>query len=365
MTDWKNPPKLFIPGPVHVREDVRAQLARPVFGHRSKEYSQLQSQLMPMLKQILFTEQYVFLGTCSGSGIWEAAIRNCVDHDEKVLNVTCGAFSEKWHNITIACGRTADKLSVPWGSHNSPESIEQALASGDYSAVTIVHNETSTGLTNPLQQICRTIRSKYPDVLILVDAVSGMVGLPLKIDEWGIDVCFASVQKAWAIPPGLTVFTVSERAMRKSSTVSGRGYYFDFQQFRKSAEKNQTPTTPAIPHIMALIHQAEKLLTEGMENVWARHRRMAQTVRDWAKQRFALFVRDESYASNTLTCVANTRGINIAELNEKLQRTHNAVISNGYGQLKEKTFRISHMGEITVEELQQLLQWLDELIEQG
>ena len=153
--------------------------------------------------------------------------------------------------------------------------------------------------------------------------------------------------------------------MQKSSTAPGRGYYFDFQNFRKSAEKDQTPTTPSISHIMALVHQAEKLLQEGMENVWARHKEMANLVREWAKRQFALFVQDETYASDTLTCVKNTRGISIAELNKALQQNHNAVISNGYGKLKEKAFRISHMGDITIEELRQLLGWMDEWIEQS
>jgi aspartate aminotransferase-like enzyme len=169
------------------------------------------------------------------------------------------------------------------------------------------------------------------------------------------------VQKAFAIPPGLAVFAVSDRAMEKSKSVPDRGYYFDFQQYAKSAQKNQTPTTPAIPHIMALHYQCRRLLAEGMENVWARHRKMAEYVRTWAKENFDLFA-PQQYASNTLTAVKNTRGINVAETINALQQKHNTIFGNGYGKIKEETFRIAHMGDITIDDLKELLAWIDEEI---
>jgi len=205
------------------------------------------------------------------------------------------------------------------------------------------------------------MKEKHPDVLVFVDSVSGMVGLPLKFDELGWDVAFASVQKAFAIPPGLTVVAVSNRALQKSKNVPGRGYYFDFQQFTKSAEKDQTPTTPVIPHIMALNYQCKKLLAEGMENVWQRHKQMGDFVRSWAKENFDLFC-EEKYASNTLTTVKNTHGINVAEIIKAVQQKHNTIFGNGYGKLKEQTFRIAHMGDITIDELKELLAWIDEEI---
>ena len=299
MADWKNPPKLFIPGPVKVNPDVLQQLARPTLGHRGKEYAQLHGETVDMLKKILFTNQNVFLSTSSASGIWEASIRNCVGFDETVLATCCGAFSDKWADVVKKCGRNVDELKVEWGKPTLPNDIDKKLSTGKYAAVTIVYSETSTGLMNPVYEISDMIKKKYPDVLVFVDCVSAMVGLPMKFDELGWDVAFASVQKAFAIPPGLAVAAVSNRAMEKSKTVPGRGYYFDFQEFAKSAAKNQTPTTPAIPHIMALHYQCTRLLKEGMENVWARHRKMADFVRGWAKEKFDLFC-EEKYASNTL-----------------------------------------------------------------
>lgn len=359
MVDWKNPPRLFIPGPVHVLPDVLQQLSRYTLGHRGKEYAQLHKETVDMLKQILFTEQNVFLSTSSASGIWEASIRNCVDHNETVLCTMCGAFSDKWADVARSCGRNVEKLRVDWGQPVTPELIDKKLAEGKYSAITLVYNETSTGLTNPVYEISEMMKKKYPDVLVFVDAVSAMVGLPLHFDKLGWDVVFASVQKAFAIPPGLAVFAVSKRAMEKSKKVTGRGYYFDFQQFAKSAEKDQTPTTPVIPHIMALNYQCHKLVKEGMGNVWKRHKEMGDFLRSWAKEKFNLFC-EEKYASNTLTAIKNTRGMVVGDVIKAIQAKHNTVFGNGYGKLKDQTFRIAHMGDITLKDVKEVTSWIDD-----
>ncbi len=361
MTDWKNPPRLFIPGPVKVNDDVLQQLARPTLGHRGKEYAQLHGETVEMLKKILFTSQNVFLSTSSASGIWEASIRNCVDFNETVLCTCCGAFSDKWADVSTSCGRKTDELKVEWGLPTTPEQIDEKLSSGKYSAITLVYNETSTGLMNPVYQISEMMKAKYPDVLVFVDAVSGMVGLPLHFDDLGWDVVFASVQKAFAIPPGLAVAAVSNKALEKAKKVPNRGYYFDFLQFAKSNEKNQTPTTPNIPHIMALNYQCKKLLAEGMENVWQRHKEMGEFVRTWAKEKFDLFC-EEKYASDTLTTIKNIRQINVGDVIKAIQAKHNTVFGNGYGKLKDQTFRIAHMGDITLDDLRELLGWIDEEI---
>lgn len=361
MTDWKNPPRLFIPGPVKVNDDVLQQLARPTLGHRLPEYAQLHGETIEMLKKILFTNQNVFLSTSSASGIWEAAIRNCVDFNETVLCTMCGAFSDKWASVAKSCGRNVEELKVEWGQAVTAEMIDKKLASGKYSAITLVYSETSTGLANPLYQVSEMMKKKYPDVLVFVDAVSAMVGLPIHFDKLGWDVTFASVQKAFALPPGLAVAVVSNRALEKSKNVPGRGYYFDFQSFAKSAEKNQTPTTPSIPHIMGLNYQCRKIVKEGMENVWARHKKMADFVRSWAKEKFALFC-EEKYCTNTLTTVKNNRKINVADTIKAVQIKHNTVFGNGYQKLKEETFRIAHMGDITMDDLKELTSWIDEEI---
>ena len=361
MADWKNPPKLFIPGPVHSRPEVLEQLARYTLGHRAKDYSVLHGSTVDMLKKILYTDQNVFLSTSSASGIWEAAVRNCVQKDEKVLCTMCGAFSDKWADVVRDCGRQADELKVEWGQAVTADMIDERLSTGEYAAVTMVYNETSTGVTNPVYEISAMLKEKYPEVLVFVDSVSAMAGLPLEFDKLGWDITFASVQKAFAIPPGLAIAVVSERALEKSKSVPERGYYFDFQVFAKTAAKNQTPTTPAIPQIMALNYRCELLLQEGMENVWKRHAEMGDFVRGWAKDRLGLFAPEE-YCSNTLTTVANTKEIDVPAIINSLHEKHNTVFGNGYGALKNKTFRIAHMGDITMDDLKQLLGWIDEEI---
>lgn len=359
MADWKNPPRLFIPGPVKVNDDVLQQLARPTLGHRDKEYGVLHGEVADMLKKLLFTNQYIFLSTSSGSGLWEASIRNCVHPDETVLATCCGAFSDKWADVVKECGRKVDLLKVEWGKPTLPEEIDAKLSAGKYAAITLIYNETSTGLMNPIYDIAKMMKAKHPNVLVFVDAVSGMIGQPIHFDELGWDVAFASVQKAFALPPGFTVAAVSKRAVEKAKSVPARGYYFDFIQWAKAAEKNQTLVTPSIPHIMGLHYQCTKFLNEGIENVWARHKKMADFCRGWAKSKgFELFC-DEKYASNTLTTIKNTRGINVGDVIKAVKAKHNTIFSAGYGDLKDKTFRIAHMGDITLAEVQELCGWID------
>jgi aspartate aminotransferase-like enzyme len=273
----------------------------------------------------------------------------------------CGAFSDKWADVARSCGRNVHELRVDWGKPVLPEMIDEKLSCGKYAAITLVHNETSTGLTNPVEEISELMKDKYPDVLVFVDTVSGMVGLPLRFDQLGWDVAFASVQKAFAIPPGFAVAAVSNRALEKSKNVPDRGYYFNFELWAKSAKKDQTLMTPSVPHIMALNYQCKKLLDEGMDNVWARHKQMGDFVRTWAKENFEIFP-GEKYASNTLTAVKNARGIDVAGTIKALQEKHNTVFGNGYGKLKQDTFRIAHMGDIALDELKVLLGWIDEEI---
>jgi aspartate aminotransferase-like enzyme len=362
MTDWKNPPKLFIPGPVHVLPDVLQQLARPTLGHRLKEYSQLHEEVVTMLKKILFTEQNIFLSTSSASGMWEACIRNCVQKDETVLVTMCGAFSDKFADVTRACGRKVEELKVEWGQPITAELIDKKMSTGKYPILTLVHNETSTGLTNPVYEISEMMKKKYPEVLVFVDSVSGMVGMPLHFDQLGWDVVFASVQKAFSIPPGFAVAAVSKRALEKSKSVPERGYYFDFQEFAKSAAKNETPTTPSIPHIMALHYQCTKLVAEGMENVWKRHKVMADFVRAWGKDNGFELLPPAQYASNTLSTFKNTRNIVVGDVNKALRAKHNTVFGNGYSKLKDITFRIAHMGDTTLDDLKELTGWISEEI---
>jgi aspartate aminotransferase-like enzyme len=349
--------RLFIPGPTEVRAENLAALARPQVGHRSQEFKDLYASVVPKLRRLLGTEGRVFLFTSSSTGVWEAAIRNCVRG--RVLCCMQGAFSDRWYKVAEANGKQAAQLRVDWGKGITAAMIDDALAKGDYDAITVVHNETSTGVMNRLDEIAE-VMTRHPDVSFLVDAVSSMAGAKLDVDRLGIDVCLAGLQKAFSLPAGLAVATVSERALEKARTIENRGYYFDFLEMLKYDDRGQTPSTPAIPQIFALDAQLDDIFAEGPEQRFARHAELAEIVRGWARSHFALFA-EEGFESATVTCVDNTRGISVADLNSELGRQW-AMISNGYGVLKEKTFRVAHMGDTQEWEIRGLLATIDRIL---
>ena len=350
--------RLFIPGPTEVRAENLAALAKPQIGHRGDEFKDLYGRVVARLQLLLETKDPVFLFTCSSTGVWEAAVRNCVR--ERVLCCMQGAFSDRWLKVAEANGKTAVPLRVEWGKAVTAAMVDSELAKGGYDAITVVHNETSTGVMNRLDEIAEVMR-KHPDVSFLVDAVSSMAATRIPVDEWRIDVCLAGLQKAFALPAGLTVASVSSRALDKAKTIANRGYYFDFLDMQKYHERGQTPATPAIPQIQALDAQLADIAREGPAARFARHDALARIVRDWARRHFAVFS-EEGYESPTLTCVANTRSISVAALNKELGKQW-AAISNGYGDLKEKTFRIAHMGDTQEWEIRGLLAVLDRILE--
>ena len=277
-----------------------------------------------------------------------------------------GAFSSKWHSLTKANGIEADSHEVEWmeqGYAIKPEMIDERLSTGEYDCMTFVLNETSTGILGPIEQ-CAEVWKKYPEVSVCVDAVSAMAGMKIEFDKLGIDVLLAGMQKCFALPSGLTVCAVSDKALEKSAEAKSKGYYFDLCEFNKSHQKNNTPTTPAIPHLFALNNQLDYIINvEGLDNRWARHAEMAEITRDWALERgFGLYAESREYASWTLTCVDNReKEISVKGLNEELAK-HWMMLSNGYGKLKEKTFRIAHMGDTQLPELLGLLAIIDRIL---
>ncbi len=351
--------KLFIPGPTEVRSEILEKMSTPMIGHRSKEFQQLFAGIIPKMQEIMYTKNVVFLSTSSATGLMEAAIRNCTD--TKCLNLCCGAFSERWHKITTANGKQADTIEVEWGKAIKPEMLREKLESGTYDAVTFTHNETSTGIMNPIEDIAEVMKD-YPGTQFLVDAVSSFAGTKIDIDKLGIDVCLFSVQKAMALPPGFSVCSVSKKALEKAETVQNKGHYFNFLDLLKSYQKNQTPYTPSISHMYALDQQLDDILEEGLENRFARHKKMADIVRGWTRENFALYA-EPGYESNTLTAATNTKNISVADLNQKLGERGYA-ISNGYGKIKEQTFRIAHMGDIQIEEIKELLDTIDDILKE-
>ncbi|MDP7051619.1 MAG: alanine--glyoxylate aminotransferase family protein [Verrucomicrobiota bacterium] len=356
--------KLHIPGPVEVSKRTFRAMCAPMIGHRSQDFKELYGKIQPQLQELLATQRPVYLSTSSAWGVMEGAIRNLCN--KKLLCCMNGAFSDKWLDVARRSGLNADALQVEWGSPILPDAVDQKLSQGDYDALSLVHNETSTGTMSPLTEIA-ALKRKYTQVMFIVDTVSSMSAMPLPFDELEIDVMLAGTQKAFALPPGLAVFVCSEAALRKAEQNPNRGYYFDLLEFQKNAEKNMTPSTPSIPHINGLSSQLDAFFEEGLENRYARHSRLAQMTRDWAITRdFTLFP-NTGYESETLTCINNGardggRTVDVAKL-QSLMREEGVLIDGGYGKIKGQAFRLSNMGDETEETMSALYAAMDRALE--
>ena len=348
--------RLFIPGPTEVLEENLQAMAKPMIGHRAKEFSVLYDEIIPKVKKFFNTENFVMLSTSSATGLMEGSVRNLVK--KKCLNLCCGAFSDRWHEITLANGIKADKVQVDWGKAIKPEMVDEKLKTGEYDAVTLVHNETSTGVTNPIKEIGEVIR-KYDDVMFIVDTVSSAGGIPICPDKLGIDFQLFGLQKCFALPPGFAIGIISDKAVERAKTVENRGYYFDILAYMKSAEKSQTPITPSISHMYALNNQLDRMLSQG-DKIFERHKEMAKITREWAKRHFEMFS-EKGYESDTVSCIKNTKGVSISDLNKELARK-GKMLSNGYGKIKDETFRIGHMGDWQVSDIKELLNDVDEIL---
>ena len=357
--------KLHIPGPVEVSEKTFRAFCSPMIGHRGQGFKDLLAKIQPQLQALLSTKQLVYLSTSSAWGVMEGAIRNLVSR--KVLNCMCGAFSDKWFDVSKRCCKAAEALQVPWGSPIRAEQVDAKLAAGQFDALTLIHNETSTGVLSPLAEIA-ALKRKYSDVMFIVDAVSSLSAAKIELDTLGIDVLLAGTQKALALPPGMALFTCSPAALAKAATMKDRGYYFDFVEFQKNAEQNMTPSTPSIGHVYALASKLEEMFREGLEARYARHAKLAQMTRDWAARHgFTLFP-EKGFESVTLTCVNNGakpggRVIDVAKF-QKLVKDEGFLIDGGYGKIKGSTFRISNMGDETEVTMSQLYVALDAAIKQ-
>lgn len=351
--------RLFIPGPVDVAPDVLEKMATPMIGHRTKDATVLQKSISEKMRKVMYTENEILLSTSSGSGLMEGAVRSCTRKRAAIFSV--GAFGDRWYKMATSNGVPADKFTSELGQPTTPEMVEEALATGKYDLITITHNETSTGVMNPVKEIAEVLK-KYPDVIFCLDTVSSMGGTKIPVDELGVDICITSTQKCLGLPPGMAICSISQKALDAAKQVENRGLYFDLLDLYNYIQKKdyQYPSTPSLSHMYALDYQLDKMLEEGLENRFARHLEMAQYVREWANKHFEVLP-DEKYASNTLTTIKNTKEISVKDLNNKLGE-RGYMISNGYGDLKDVTFRIAHMAETTLEDIKVLLTLIEELL---
>lgn len=348
---------MFVPGPVDVAPEVAQAQTKPMLPHRSAEFEALFHACEQRARKLFRTRYRVFLLAASGTAFQEACVRNLVTG--KMLVVVNGGFGKRWAEVGLANGKDVDVLEIPWGKAAKPEQVAEALRKTRYDILAVVHNETSTGVENPIREIAAAAREVQPEIFICVDSVSGLGGAPLEMDAWGLDVVFTSSQKALALPPGLALAGVSDRALERAKEVPNRGWYLDFLLLEQHRLKDSTPATPPMALIYALDVQLDRIFQEGLENRWERHAHMARMVQEWAMAHgFELFA-EEGYRSRTVTTIRNTRGWDIAEVNRFLLE-RGMRIATGYGAVKKETFRIAHMGEIQPRDLEHLFEALEE-----
>ena len=352
-------PKLFIPGPTHVSNDILEILSTPQIGHRTPEISLLISYIKKGLKKVLYTDNHIHLISHAATGLWEMGLINCTQTG--VLHAVNGAFSSKWSTIPEKCGLNSESIEYDWGVGIKADDVDKMLATGKFDVFAMVHNETSTGVKSNLEEISELLKFKYPDVIWLVDAVSSMAGIKIEVDKLGIDFIFASTQKAWGIPAGFSILSISDRCIEKSKKIINKGYFLDILTYEKYYEKDQTPSTPSIPHMFALKKVLEIIDSGGLEDRWKRHKEMASITQDWALSHNQSLFPEPGCRSETITCINNIQNWDINKINDDLLNLGYRM-DRGYGNLRGKAFRIAHMGNIYKKDLMQYLADFDKVL---
>jgi aspartate aminotransferase-like enzyme len=351
---------LRTPGPTPIPDEIMEAMLQPMVDHRGPEFAGMLPEITDNLKKLFMTQNDVLVLSASGSGGIEAAVVNCLSPGETVLAISIGSFGERLGKIAEIYGANVIWLRKEWGSTASPEEIVTILKENEkITAVLVTHNETSTGVTNPLKQISEEVK-KY-NKLLIVDAVSSLGSLPCPVDEWNLDVVVTGSQKGWMVPPGLAMVSMSERAWEANSNATMPRAYFDLEAARNYSERGQTPWTPALSLFNALNLSLKLMVEEGLENIHLRHQEVGNKVRESVKSMgFSLFPIDESYCSNTVTAINVPEGIDGQEL-RKQTRSRGVVFAGGQGKLSSSIFRIGHLGYIPNAEIDEALAVLREV----
>jgi aspartate aminotransferase-like enzyme len=352
---------LRIPGPTTCPEDVLQQMSHTMINHRGPEFAATLYDTTAKLKQIFKTDNDVFILTASGTGGLEAAIVNSFSPGDKVLSVSIGVFGERIATIAKIYGAIVIPLQFEWGKAAETDKIKKALDDNpDVKAVLVTHNETSTGVTNDLESISKIVR-QY-DKLLIVDAVSSIGSIECPIDEWGIDILITGSQKGWMTPPGLAMAVVGPRGWKANAEAKMPRFYWDFAKAKGSFEKGQTPWTPALSIVFALQHALDKMLDEGMENIYIRHKRLGNKTREGIKALGLSLFADEKYASNTVTSIAAPEWLDVKKFLSIARNEHNTVFAGGQQTMGGKIFRIGHLGYAYDEDIDSALAVVKEVL---
>jgi|TARA_B100000315_G_scaffold246237_1_gene273300 aspartate aminotransferase-like enzyme len=348
---------LRIPGPTPCPDEILNAMSRQMINHRGPEFAQILVDVTAKLKQLFQTKNDVFLLTASGTGGLEAAIVNTLSPGDKVLSVSIGVFGDRFATIAQQFGAEVTALRFEWGKAADANAVMKALqADPEIKAVLVTHNETSTGVTNDLARISQVV--KEFDKLLLVDAISSLGSIELPVDDWQCDVTVTGSQKGWMVPPGLAMVAISDKAWQANAKAKMPRFYWDFAKARNYLEKAQTPWTPAVSIVFALSISLGMMLDEGLTNIIARHARIAKMTREGMKALGLSIFANEHYASNTVTSIAASTGLDTKKLLKILREEHQIVLGGGQGSLSGKIFRIGHLGWVTEKDIEKVLETL-------
>ncbi len=355
--------KLLIPGPVELSPGVLEAMSRPIIGHRTPEFDDVLTYCWDTLKKIYQTQNDVVLLTSSGTSAMDAAISNTIESGDEVVCVTGGKFGERFVGIVKAYGGVPLEVDVKWGNAVRPEDVESVLSESSAKVVCLTHNETSTGVIHDARAVARVAR-EY-GALFVMDAVTSVGGDDVRTDEWGVDICITGSQKCLAVPPGLAMAAVSDRAWDVMGENSSRGYYLDLLKYRASLSKSTTPFTPAVPLIMGLKRALEEIEEEGLENRIRRHRMLAKATREASLAWGLVLFAEEGYWSNTVTAIRIPVGLSDDDVRGRMKRDFGILLAGGQDHVKGKIFRIGHMGNVNQDVLLEALSALERCLEKS
>jgi aspartate aminotransferase-like enzyme len=354
-------PQLRVPGPTPCPPEVLEAMGWPMINHRGPEYKKLLYEVTDKLKMVYQTENDLYLLTGSGTGGLEAAVVNMLSPGDKVLSVSIGVFGDRWANIAGMFGATVIPLNFEWGKAADADAVSEAIkANPDIKAVLVTHNETSTGVTNDLENIARIV--KDAGKLLLVDAISSLSSIDLPVDKWRCDVVITGSQKGWMVPPGLAMVSISREAWQAFEKARMPRFYWDFGKAKSYYEKGENPWTPAVSVVFALSVSLDMILKEGIQEVFRRHIRVGRMTRDGIKALGLAMFADEKYASNTVSSVAIPDGVDGKKLRQLMRSEHGIVLAGGQQRLDGKIFRIGHLGMVTEKEIEDLLKALKDVL---
>jgi aspartate aminotransferase-like enzyme len=350
------PQNLRTPGPTPIPDVVRDAQAQQMIDHRGTEFGELLRETSSGLAELIGTGGEVLLLTGSGSGAMEAAVVNTLSPGDRVLVVVIGAFGERFASIAQAFGANVDRLDVEWGEAADPGALRERLAGGDpYRAVLLTHNETSTGVANPLRELASAVREAPGEPLVIVDGISGLGAMPFEMDAWGVDVVISASQKAWMASPGIAIAALSERAWEANASARMPRAYWDFGEARAWAAKGQTPWTPAVAVLYGLRVGVQKLRDEGRERTWARHAAIARGVVAGIEELGLRPVAAPEHRSATVTAAWLPDGIEWAPFNAAM-RAKGLVIAGGQGKWTGRILRFGHMGDVGIDEMAEAIE---------